>query len=242
MEYFLRRILRSRRTKKFLWSLSGRPQYAAINGVKIRLRSPVISDRVARSIYLGLYEHLEARVVTATLQADDRVLELGSGIGYLSTLCAKRIGAERVTAVEANPAMEPYLRETYRLNEVSPQLEICVLGDSEGEIPFNVNDNFSSSSLHDRGGSTITVPQKSFAAMLDRVRPTYLICDIEGGEVPLLTSIPLPGVRKICIELHPHIIGNHACSELMRKLLNEGFDFDLALSGRNVYFFHRAPE
>lgn len=240
MNNLLQKALRSKRTKKYLWSLTGRPEFAEINGVKIRLRSPAISDRVAKSIYLGQYERLEARVVLATLHADDRVLELGSGIGYLSTLCARRIGAERVTAVEANPAMEAHIRETFRLNAVAPQLEMCVLGDSDGTVSFNVHDNYSSSSLHDRGGTRIPVPQKSFAGMLSRVEPSYLICDIEGGEVPLLIDTPLAGVRKICIELHPHIIGNPACSQLVRKLLNEGFDCDWTLSGGNVFHFHRA--
>lgn len=240
MKNLIQKALRSKRTKKYLWSLTGRPQFAVINGVKIHLRSPVISDRVAKSIYLGLYERLEARVVMATLQADDRVLELGSGVGYLSTLCARRTGSERVFAVEANPAMEPYIRETFRLNEVSPKLEMCVLGDCDGEVPFNVNDNYSSSSLHDRGGKTISVRQKSFAGMLAEAQPTYLICDIEGGEVPLLIDTPLTGIRKICIEIHPHIIGNHDCSRLMQKLLEEGFDCDWTLSGDGVFHFFRA--
>lgn len=239
MKTLLQKALHSKRTRKYLWSLTGRPQFAEANGVKISLRSPVISDRVAKSIYLGLYERHEARVVLATLQADDRVLELGSGIGYLSTLCARRIGSERVTAIEANPAMETYIRETYRLNQVSPQLYMCALGNYDGEVQFNINSNYSSSSLHDRGGKTISVPQKSFASMLAKTQPTYLICDIEGGEIPLLSDTPLTGVRKICIELHPHIIGNHACSQLMQKLLNEGFDCDWSLSGGNVFHFFR---
>lgn len=99
MKSLLQKALCSKRTKKYLWSLTGRPRFAVANGVKIHLHSPVISDRVAKSIYLGLYERLEARVVMATLQADDRVLELGSGIGYLSTLCARRIGSDRVTEI-----------------------------------------------------------------------------------------------------------------------------------------------
>lgn len=242
MKKLLQKALHSKRTKKYLWSLTGRPQYAVANGVKIHLRSPVVSDRVAKSIHLGLYERLEARVVMATLQPEDRVLELGSGIGYLSALCALRIGSERVTAVEANPAMEPHIRETYRLNGVSPHLDMCVLGDRDGEVEFNVNDNYSSSSLHDRGGKTIPVRMKSFAGMLAAAQPTYLICDIEGGEVPLLIDTPLTGIGKICIELHPHIIGNHACSQLVRKFLNEGFDCDWQLSGGNVFYFSRARE
>lgn len=239
MKKLVQKVLNSKRTKKYLWSLTGRPQYAISNGVKINLRSPAISDRVAKSLYLGLYERLEARVVCATLSEDDRVLELGSGIGYLSTLCARRIGSDRVCAVEANPDMEKHIRETYRLNDVSPALEMCVLGNTDGEISFHVNENYSSSSLHDRGGKSIQVRQRSFSGMLATVCPTYLICDIEGGEVPLLIDTPLDGVKKICIEIHPHIIGNRACSQLVQKLLAEGFDCDWKISGGYVFYFYR---
>jgi FkbM family methyltransferase len=177
--------------------------------------------------------------VVQTLAPGDRVLELGAGIGYMSTLCAKKLGSQNVSAVEANPAMEAEIRRTYELNDVSPNLEMCVLGDDDGATTFHVEQNYSSSSVHDRGGRPVTVRQRSFAGLLADLRPTYLICDIEGAEVPLLMNAPLDGIRKICIEIHPHVIGDAACSHLVRKLLYEGFACSWDRSGGRVYFFYR---
>jgi FkbM family methyltransferase len=241
MTNILKEVANSKRIRKYFWSIFGRPRRVALNGVIIDLDCKVISDRVARSMFLQHYERAETAVVLATLAAGDRILELGAGIGYMSTLCAKKVGSEHVNAVEANPAMEAKIRRTYELNHVSPNLEICVLGDSDGETTFHVADNYSSSSVHDRGGRPVTVRQRSFAGLLADLRPTYLICDIEGAEVPLLVNTALDGIRKICIEIHPHIIGDKACSQLVRKLLSEGFALNCDRSGGRVYFFYRDP-
>lgn len=239
MTNILQKIASSKRTRKYLWSIFGRPRKVDLNGVIIDLDCQAISDRVARSMYLQLYERAETGVVLRTLEQGDRVLELGAGIGYMSTLCARKIGSENVNAVEANPAMEAEIRRTYRLNDVAPNLEMCVLGDSDGETTFHVEDNYSSSSVHDRGGRPVTVRQRSFSGLLAELRPTYLICDIEGAEVPLLINTALDGVRKVCIEIHPHIIGDAACSQLVHKLLAEGFACNWDRSGGRVYFFYR---
>ena len=75
---------------------------------------------------------------------------------------------------------------------------------------------------------------------IQRVKPTFLICDIEGGEQDLLEYISLDGVKKLCIELHPHVIGNEATSKIFQNLLEQGFYCDFLLSSGKVFFFERA--
>ncbi len=38
-------------------------------------------------------------------------MELGAGLGFLSTYCAKIMGSDNVVTYEANPALEPYIIE-----------------------------------------------------------------------------------------------------------------------------------
>ena len=61
-------------------------------------------------------------------------------------------------------------------------------------------------------------------------RGNVLICDIEGGEVDLLTQSDLTGVTKIIIETHLWAVGERETDEMMRKLISNGFSIDLNLS------------
>lgn len=72
------------------------------------------------------------------------------------------------------------------------------------------------------------------------IRPSFLICDIEGGEHDLLEYMDLDGVKKLCIELHPHVIGNQETSRIFQRLLNQGFYCDFLLSSEWVFFFERS--
>lgn len=239
MKNVMRKIINSRRTRKYLWSMKGRPKYANLHGVTINLRSTAISDRVARGMYIGPYERFETRIVESVLRDDDRVLELGTGIGYLSALCAKRIGSDKVWTVEANPELEEPIRETYKLNGVSPSLQMCVLGEADGEVTFHISENYTGSSLQKSEGRPVTIRQRSFQDLLSEARPTFLICDIEGGEVPLLLNTTLEDITKICIEMHPQVIGDKACSSLIHKFLSDGFLCNWRLSAGNVFLFYR---
>src|SRR5690606_23487373 len=98
------------------------------------------------------------------LQAGDIVLELGTGLGFISSLCAKRIGGDNVHSFEANPALRRAILKNYRLNALSPRLEIALLGEKSGAITFYVMKNFWSSSAIRRhpGARPIQVPMKCF--------------------------------------------------------------------------------
>lgn len=220
----------------------GKPAQAENSGVILPIAAPGISPALARAIYLDPYEAHERSVILNKLAADDIVLELGAGIGFISTLCARKIGSERVCAVEANPAMAETIRETYRLNGVSPRLICGLLGEGEGDETFFVERNFISSSTRQRSSAAQPVRTRRYDArdLLAEIRPSFLICDIEGGEQELLAYLPLDGVRKLCIELHPHVIGNRETSELFGRLLAQGFVCDFLSSSGKVYFFERA--
>jgi FkbM family methyltransferase len=101
-------------------------------GVKVRVDGS-LSAEVRLALRWGHYERRELDVVRAALQGADVVMEVGAGLGVVSSFCAKAVGSQRVFAYEANPAMESYIRRTYALNGVSPTLEICALGEHVGE-------------------------------------------------------------------------------------------------------------
>jgi FkbM family methyltransferase len=216
----------------------GRP-VVEVDGVKVRL-DPGFSLEVLTSLAGGAYERPELRMVGARLEANDIVLEIGSGLGFISTYCAKIIGSERVHAFEGNPALESIIRETFKLNKVSPNFEICLIGAANGQVDFYVTKSFwASSTKMIPGGRKTVVPMKSFHQEVSRIKPTFLIIDIEGGETDLFSDAmdSLRSVRKIAIEIHPWVVGADAIDAMERKIIQAGFTRVEELSTPGRYLF-----
>lgn len=211
-----------------------------LQGVRIA-RSPAYTVAILETLARGDYERPEARIMARALSPEDTVMELGTGLGYLSCLCAKTTGSARVHTFEANPALEAVIRKNYALNGVSPRLDICLLGAAPGTVTFYLMKNFWSSSTvkrHPRARA-IRVPVKSFNDTLAAIRPSFLLVDIEGGEEDLFSFARLDGVRKLCIELHPHVIGQAAVDKVVAAIEQQGFREDASVSDDQHKLFVR---
>lgn len=229
-----------RRLKKFLWKVHV-PDFVDNRGVLLPTRHSTISPAIRKEIYFGDYEAKESEIVAKRLSDDDVVMEVGAGIGYLSAFCAKRIGSGRVFAYEANPAMMEVIALTHRANGVAPTVKNTLLAEGSGTREFHVTDEFwaSSSVAPTTGARTIAVPQSDLNAEIAAVRPTFLIVDIEGGEIEFFAVADLAGVRKICVETHPGVLSNAEISGLLMNLIHKGFALDFALIRKNVFYFYR---
>ena len=191
---------------------------AEVSGVKVRLGGH-LGTGIKERILFGSYEQEEIRGLAALLTPRDVVMELGAGIGFLSSYCAKIVGSENTYAFEANPELESVIRDTYALNRVSPHLEMCVLAHKCGVRTFYLEESFLASSLTLRGQRTrpVKVSVKLLNAEIARIQPSVLMMDIEGGEFELFPDIDLETVRKIVMELHPR----HAEREKTRSLVSD---------------------
>jgi FkbM family methyltransferase len=189
----------------------------------------------------GEYEREELEIVRRTLRRDDVVMELGTGLGFLASYCARSIGSDRVFTFEANRAMESQIRRTFARNGVSPSLRICMLGRETGMAELSVNPDFRGSSTVKRvhGGHVVPVPVEPFGAAMASIRPTYLIIDIEGGEADLLAHADLSGVQRICMEVHPWALGADGVRAVRARLEAAGFTVSSELSTEGVWFLER---
>jgi FkbM family methyltransferase len=196
-----------------------------IRNVRIPL-GPHISEPVAQSIRCRDYEADELDLLSQTLLDNDVVLEIGAGIGLISTFCSKRVGSDSVFAFEANPALEAPIRKMYRLNDVAPNLCMALLGHSIGVQDFFVQKDFcSSSTIRMRDDDQqIAVNRLLFSEQLRTINPTFLIIDIEGGEYDLLMDADVSSVKKILIELHTSFMGVQKAKALLNKLKSQGFE------------------
>jgi FkbM family methyltransferase len=202
-----------------------------------------MSRRVEQSISRGGYERDELRLIGMVLSPSDVVLEIGAGLGVVSTYCAKRVGSSRVFAFEANPDLEPCIRETYALNEVEPTLEMCAIRSSAGRVALYRNKHLFSSSLIQRSPRSIPieVPGKALSYVVEKIRPTLVIVDVEGAELELFDRAQLPGVAKIILELHERILGAEKAQQVRTTLAALGFREDFGLSSREHLVVRRKP-
>jgi FkbM family methyltransferase len=239
----------SRRTLKKLSSWLGyqyrvaRRSIIVIEGVRIRIGRHM-SRRVERALSRGGYEREELRLIGAVLSPHDTVLEVGAGLGLVSTFCAKRIGSSRVYACEADPDLEPCIRDTYRLNGVEPTLEMCAVGPKAGRVTLHRDKHLVSSSVVRRrvGARPVEVPGKALNYLVEKIRPTLLVVDAEGAEGELFDGARLPSVSRIVLELHERVIGVAGTDRVRARLSQLGFAIDRGLSSPEQLVLRRVDQ
>ncbi len=234
---WLGRVGRVVRTR---WRKLTRPAVVQIGGVRLRTTGPAITPTIAKYLYKGAYEAQERRIIGESLRADDVVLDVGGGLGFIAAFCARR--CRGVTVVEANPDLCPVIRDTLALNGLAGEVVNAVLAPGDGTATFHVARDFWASSLCPVPDTvrTVEVPALAASALMARVRPTYLVMDIEGGEAELLPHIPLDGVRCLCVEIHPEATGQEAMDKALASVTARGFHRDETLSQPQQILFRRS--
>lgn len=232
---------RTEKRIKRLLAHFGTPAWADNFGIRLPLRHALVTPPIRHDIYYGDYERKEVEIIRARLGADDRVLEVGAGIGFLSAFCARIVGDDSVFSYEANPALLPVIAEVHRRNGVRPTVTNVLLGSGDGERDFFVEPDFWASSLVRRtaAAARVSIRQIDLTAELRRVRPSFMIVDIEGGELEFFGLSEFPGVRRLCVEVHPDVIGNEGVTAMLDRLFALGFVVDFGCMRKNVFFLYR---
>ncbi|HBS48885.1 MAG TPA: FkbM family methyltransferase [Rhodobacteraceae bacterium] len=195
-------------------------------GVLVPTDPALVPKTVRNGVFTGQYEAVEAEMVRASVKPGDRVMEVGTGSGFVSVLAAKIVGAENVTSFEANPAMEPLIRRTYEANGIAPTLKMKAVTLNGAPLTFFAADNLVSSSKFDRQleGREVSVESVAFQETLKALKPSVIIMDVEGAEIELLTGVDLAGVTRIIVETHPQITGEASVDALLAHLNAQGFE------------------
>lgn len=222
--------------KNWIKNLIG-PSVVDVEGIKIKI--PLLASNVIRSaLFEGYYEDSELRIVMNKLSQDDIVMEVGTGLGLLSTYCAKRIGNDRVFTFEANPALKQPIKTNYALNQVNPKLEIGLVGEQAGFNTFYVNNDFWGSSTVNVAENTkpITIPVINFNKKVREIDPTFLLIDIEGGEYELFKYADFHNVKKLMIEVHKRILTPEQTEFVINAIAKAGFKLVEGDGSEELYF------
>jgi FkbM family methyltransferase len=206
-----------------------------------------ISQKQRRLLRLDAYEDREFLAVTANIKRQDVVIELGAGLGYMSTVAAKLGKAKEVHAYEGNPALIDYIQKVHHLNGV-PQVKVhnAVFGAKDCRVEFFVREEFNASSLsREAQGVNSPITSIEMVPMLDangtfqQISPSFLICDIEGAEADILPLIDLSCLRCAVVELHPQWIGETGVQAVFAAMTKAGLTFYPKTSNKKVVTFKK---
>lgn len=219
-------------------------EWVKFRDVQIPIEPAMMSPKMIQVIRQGQYEAAEARHLPEILTAGDRLLELGGGVGFISSLAGRTGLVDSVTVYEAHPGFVSLIRKTHRANDVSGQAiwGVVVAQKRSDTVPFYVRENFWASSLSpgpQKYMQVIQVPCFSFAEVRDTYHPTVVVCDIEGGEGDLFRNVDLDGINRVLLEVHKHVLGGRGLMRIFDFFSQEGFFYDPKFSSHSIVLFRR---
>lgn len=211
-------------------------------GVRVP-HSPFLNETRIERMSEARYEGDEIRGALSVIRPEDRVLELGAGLGVVGAVIAQNARPEAVLSFEANPNLIPHINALYAENGLQDRVEVrhqVVLAGPERpeQVDFHLRNSYLGSSLIDnpaRQTRRVSVPTVSFEEVCAEFKPTVLVMDIEGGELDFLAHADLTGIRAIVIEFHPKIYGRHGTQTCKGTIRKAGFVKDAEISTRFVW-------
>ena len=89
------------------------PNFIHSRGMKFPDDPTILRGRVRKLLRQNAYEAKESEAALRVVREGDRVIELGGGVGYMSTLVASKRNVASVHSFEANPNLIPYIRRVH---------------------------------------------------------------------------------------------------------------------------------
>lgn len=226
--------------QRYLWleyynikSLIVRNHVVNINNILIDLDDEVFSSQMKKVIRMNRYEYAEAELVSAYINRDHPVIDLGAGVGYVTCIIDRKADdSTPVLAVEANESLIPVIKKTKSLNESDFDIIYSAYDSASNSVDFQVQEDFWSSSQYirkDKFQKEVTVPAVSIDEMIREYNlecPIQLVMDIEGAEINLFDNeshILQNGVSVIIFEYHSFT--NETFEYYSRILEGNGFEF-----------------
>jgi len=216
-----------------------------LRGVRIPNDPQIITPKVKRSIQAERYEKDEVTGLPKFIDAKDRVVELGAGIGFISSFLVTQLGVRAAMCVEANPHLCDFIGRVHAANGIENVgvLNAVALSDSRPpeDASFYIREPFWSSSLDPKPDyvQEVRVPERSLTQLLGDFDANVLIVDIEGGEKYLFDGADLANVQKVYLEVHTRKIGLRGIKACFDHLSALGFAYDQRVSCGGSVLFRR---
>lgn len=224
-------------------------RYPHANGpINIAVADGIVSQVIQTKIVDGRYEKHEARTIPKLMEGNEILLELGAGVGVISTLAWLSGKVKEVHCFEADPRLIGLIKETHTQNGVKGFVYNEILSSSPeqiaaGKMDFHIREDFYGNSTTTAVGravkETVEVPVTSLQDALQRIAPTVIACDIEGGELGLFDEVEMTSVRTIMLETHQTVLKGHGMRQVFHEMHKADFHYDERYSSGSVSVFSR---
>jgi FkbM family methyltransferase len=218
------------------------------NGCTIDTSCAHISATTKAQLFLHTYERTEIRFSVRYLRRDLDVVELGSSIGMVSSLLARRLQPQcRILCVEAHPGLAPVVARNVSRNAPAARFDVI-----QAAIDYESRCGWSqlmpaAQSYGGRlgeGADGIRIRSTTLSEILceQGIGQYILVSDIEGAEAGILLddAQALRNCRQMVIELHTTCFrGKVISSQEMARLIAEQHGFMLLENYGAVYAFDR---
>ncbi|UWR23737.1 FkbM family methyltransferase [Sulfitobacter sp. S190] len=224
-----------------------RSPFVRSRGLKFPKDGRFIRGQIRGALRENRYESKESEAVLKVVRDGDTVMELGAGIGYMSTFLATRRKLKAIHAFEANPHLIPYIKSVHEANNLTnAHVHNAILGKRKGTRDFYVRRKLLGSSLDPRPSDNEKTLLEVTKVDVLNARATFkelqidtLVCDIEGAEAELLPLLDLSNLRAAVIETHPQLVGPEGINAVFRAFMDAGMAYYHRGSNRKVVSFRR---
>jgi FkbM family methyltransferase len=189
------------------------------------------ADKTQRTMYLGLFEPAESRLIAGLLGHGDVVVDVGAHIGWFATIAARQVGADGlVVAFEPYPANAAVLKDNLALNGArNVRVLESALGSRPGTLRLQSGgDSGAVTALEWVSEGQVEVPVTRLDdAVADVEAITLLKIDAEGWEANILHggAETLRRTRNVLIEINRPALAEAGTSpeEIFALLRDAGF-------------------
>ncbi|MEL6550571.1 MAG: FkbM family methyltransferase [Pseudomonadota bacterium] len=216
----------------------------AYRGIEVPVSAEMMPLPVLVALSNDDYEVPELEAGTALLRPGDRMLELGTGLGIVSGILAKRFPDCQFKTYEANPDLLPHIRTLHETNAIANvDVHNAMLEPEPGEETraFYMHPYFTEGSIikTDRSLGAADVPVLDLNTVIGEFDPTVVMCDIEGAEEIVIPKADLSRVRALILELHPKLLSRASIKAIFDACSAHGLYLRVENSSKDVVAFER---
>jgi FkbM family methyltransferase len=182
-----------------------------VHGVQVPVCVGEVSHEIWTALQSGHYEANEAKRVRRAIRPGDRVLELGAGLGVITSIIAAVEGV-RIWSFEADPRTAALAQRVIDRNcgdNVVFTNGLLAAGPARKLSFYQRADFWMSSRFAEQGPyeQVIEITSGDIDVFVKRHNINVLVMDVEGAELELLQNALLPGIERVFLELHDHLYG-----------------------------------
>ncbi|RTM10855.1 MAG: FkbM family methyltransferase [Hyphomicrobiales bacterium] len=201
-----------------------------VHGIAVPINRSEVSEEIWNALQSGRYEANEARRIPRAVRAGDRVLELGSGLGIITSIIAT-VPDVHVWSFEADPETAQLARRVVAANggdNIVLSSGILAAGPPKKMTFYRRSDLWMSSAFASQGpfNHALEITTIDVDAFIEKHGINALVMDIEGAELDLLDQALLPGVERVFLELHDHLYGLAGIQTINTALAKKGLIYD----------------